>query len=79
MEIEKEIPPNTLSFSNVVLNEQHSVSITTHNPAELLSAFCRVSLITLDDKSRILSTLNVTDKLHEESGLRTPLLTEKKL
>ena len=77
MEIEKEILPNTLSFSYVVLNEQQSVSITTHNPAELLNAFYRVSLITLDDKSRVLSTLNVTDKSHEESGLLTPLLTDK--
>ena len=77
MEIEKEILPNTLSFSYVVLNEQQSVSITTRNPAELLNAFCRVSLITPDDKSRILSTLNKTDKFHEESGLLTPLITDK--
>ena len=77
MEVEKEIPPNTLSFSYVVSDEQQYVSITTHNPAELLSTFCRVSLITPEDKSRILSTLNKTVELPEESGFLTPLLTNK--
>ncbi len=62
MEVENEIPPNTISFSYIVLSEQKSVSITTLNPAELLNAFCRVSLITYEDKSRILSTLNVAEE-----------------